>query len=304
MNVYEMLSRDNYLTVNKLLMKHIGISESILLSELCYRRQFLDRAGKLTEDGFFYATVEDIEEETTLNDYAQRKILDKLKDIGLVEVERRGLPAKRYIYIDEEALQFLINLITSNDAPVPENLENKTLKNSGQINNNINNNKSHVLSKDNTFDKGHSQSSARPETSHSGKLFSSEKSQTRKSSVQKTNSFITACQREAIKKEFSKEVLAELDKYFRMLAEMNCLLPSISISEQLSQLKKVSEDKQVLVINNTISRGWKSLQYEVKTVMENSRPSWDTAEPGTFQATPEEEKNGDWKKDIPEDHIF
>ena len=96
MNVYEMLSRDNYLTVNKLLMRHIGISESILLSELCYRRQFLDRSGKMTKDGFFYATVEDVEEETTLNDYAQRKILDKLKDMGLVEVERRGLPAKRY----------------------------------------------------------------------------------------------------------------------------------------------------------------------------------------------------------------
>lgn len=304
MNVYEMLSRDNYLTVNKLLMRHIGISESILLSELCYRRQFLDRSGKMTKDGFFYATVEDVEEETTLNDYAQRKILDKLKDMGLVEVERRGLPAKRYIYIDEEALQFLINSITSNDAPVPENLENKTLKNSGQINNNINNNKSHVLSKDNTFDKGHSQGSARPETTSSGKLFTSQKPKSRKSSVQKINSFISNCRREAFKKGFSDKVMAELDSYFRMLAEMNCLLPSISISEQLSQLKKVSEDKQVLVINNTISRGWKSLQYEVNTVMENSRPSWDTAEPGTFQATPEEEKNGDWKKDIPEDHIF
>ena len=67
MNVYELLSRDNYLTVNKLLMKAIGISESILLSELCYRRQYLARANKLTEDGFFYATVEDVEEEPSID---------------------------------------------------------------------------------------------------------------------------------------------------------------------------------------------------------------------------------------------
>lgn len=169
-------------------------------------------------------------------------------------------------------------------------------------NNNTNN--THVLSKDNTFDKGQPQRAA----ASSGKLFSSAKSTTTRSSVQKTNSFITSCQREAIKKEFSQEVLAELDKYFRMLAEMNCLLPSVSIAEQLSHLAKVPESKQSTVVKNTISRGWKSLQYEAEAI--SSGGSYrnssfvDTASPNTFTATPEEDKNGDWKKDIPDDHIF
>lgn len=141
----------------------------------------------------------------------------------------------------------------------------------------------------------------------SGKLFSSEKSPTRKSSVQKTNSFITTCQKEALKKQFSSEVLAELDKYFRMLAEMNCLLPSVSIEEQLKHLAKVPFFKQVEVVKNTISRGWKSLQYAAEEAIapRASRSSFtDTAAPNTFTATPEEEKNGDWKKQVPEDHIF
>jgi len=299
MNVYEVLSRNNYLTVNKLVMKSIGITESILLSELCYRRQFLARAGKLTEDGFFYATVEDVEEETTLSDYAQRKILDKLKDMGLVAVERRGLPAKRYICIHEEALQSLMDSITSADAPVPEDFKNKTPNSSALNNNNNLNNNTHVSSKDDTFDKGHSQSSA-----PSGKLFSSEKPKTRKSSVQKTNNFISACQKEAIKKEFSKEVLAELDKYFRMLAEMNCLLPAVSIAEQLAHLVKVPQDRQVTVVKNTISRGWKSLQYEADANLASTVPSWDTAAPDAFKAKTEEEKSRDWRKEVPEDHIF
>lgn len=173
-------------------------------------------------------------------------------------------------------------------------------------NNNYNN--TNILSKDNILDKGQSQGSARSETATSGKLFSSAKSTTRKSSVQKTNSFITSCQREAIKKEFSQEVLAELDKYFRMLAEMNCLLPSVSIAEQLSHLAKVPESKQAGVVKNTISRGWKSLQYEAEasTTGGSYRSSSfvDTASPNTFTATPEEDKNGDWKKEIPADHIF
>ena len=171
-------------------------------------------------------------------------------------------------------------------------------------NNTIDNN---TLSKDNVLNTRSTQNPPKPAQT-SGKLFSSEKSQTRKSSVQKTNSFITACQREAIKKEFSKEVLAALDKYFIMLAEMNTLLPSVSIEEQMTCLAKVPKHRQVAVVKNTIARGWKSLQYEADSVASgggSSRASFvDTASPNTFKATPEEEKNGDWKNDIPADQIF
>jgi hypothetical protein len=285
-------------------MKAIGISESILLSELCYRRQYLARANKLTEDGFFYATVEDVEEETTLNDYAQRKALEKLTKMGLVKVDRRGLPAKRYIRIDESALMALVNATTDANTTVLKNLENKSLKNSGQINNNITNNNTHTLSLDNVFDKGQSQSSARPTTQTSGKLFSSEKVKTKKSSVQKTNNFITACHREAIKKEFSTTVLNALDRYFIMLAEMNCLLPAVSIAQQLNYLTKLSEDKQLLVINTTISRGWKSLQYQAEEVISSIVPTWDTASPDAFKAKTEEQKLQNIFEGVPEDNIF
>lgn len=167
-------------------------------------------------------------------------------------------------------------------------------------NNNIYN--TNIVSKDTILD-----TAPTSPTHSSGKLFSSAKSTTRKSSVQKINTFITTCQRESVKKEFSKEVLAELDKYFRMLAEMNCLLPTVSITEQLTHLKKVPRTKQVDVVRNTVSRGWKSLQYAAEEAIVDKVPRGsfvDTASPNTFTAIPEEQKNGDWKKEIPEDHIF
>ncbi len=170
------------------------------------------------------------------------------------------------------------------------------------LNNNINNN-THTLSKDSVFETGPAPSTP-SKTPSSGKLFSSEKQVTRKSSVQKTNSFITACQREAFKKEFATPVIAVLDDYFRMLAEMNCLLPSMSIAEQLTWLKKVPEDKQIAVVKNTISRGWKSLQYEAEANIAGKVPSWDTADPNAFQAKTEEEKSRDWRENVPDDHIF
>ena len=170
------------------------------------------------------------------------------------------------------------------------------------LHNNIVYNNTNTISKDIVLDTAPTS----PKQS-SGKLFSSTKSTTRKSSIQKTNTFITSCQKEAIKKQFSKEVLAELDKYFIMLADMNCLLPTVSISEQLTHLARVSRTKQVEVVKNTVSRGWKSLQYIAEEVIAGkpSRSSFvDTASPNTFTAIPEEQKNGDWKKEIPEDHIF
>ena len=170
------------------------------------------------------------------------------------------------------------------------------------LNNNSNNN-THTLPKDNVFETGHPPSPS-PKPSSSGKLFSSAKPVTRKSSIQKTNNFITACQKEAFKKEFATPVIAVLDDYFRMLAELNCLLPAVSIAEQLSHLAKVPADKQVTVVKNTISRGWKSLQYEAEANIVGKVPSWDTADPNAFQAKTEEEKSRDWRQDVPDDHIF
>lgn len=172
-------------------------------------------------------------------------------------------------------------------------------------NNNIDNNSNTTtLSKDNVVDTGHTPSAPQPKTSPSGKLFSSSQPVAKKSSIQKTNNFITTCHREALKKEFPVAVLNELDKYFIMLAEMNCLLPSVSISEQLTWLKKVPGDKQVVVVKNTISRGWKSLQYQAEESIAGKAPSWDTADPNAFQAKTEEEKNQDWRDNVPQDHIF
>ena len=173
----------------------------------------------------------------------------------------------------------------------------ETLHYNDTIDNNTN-----TLSKDSVLNTGHTPNPPQNRAS-SGKLFSSSKSETRKSSVQKTNTFITTCQREAIKKEFPKEVLTELDKYFRMLAELNCLLPSVSIAEQLVHLAKVPQDRQVMVIRNTISRGWKSLQYEAESMC-GTVPSWDTADPNAFTAKTEEEKNRDWRSEVPDDRIF
>lgn len=247
------------------------------------------------------------------NETAIRSALKELKEFGYLVVEKRYSNQTKsghfeYIYnIYEEPVQVQQpeedGIGSADDTSSPDtgnpHLENIPLNKSKDQSNTT-----HVSSKDDTFDKGHSHSSARPATPVSGKLFSSKRNTAKNSLEQRTNRFITACQREAIKKEFPKEVLAVLDEYFLMLGELNCLLPSRSIAEQLTWLKKVSADRQVAVVKNTISRGWKSLQYEAEANIASAVPSWDTAAPDAFQAKTEEQKMRNPLEGVPEDRIF
>ena len=67
----------------------------------------------------------------------------------------------------------------------------------------------------------------------------------------------------------------------------------------------VSKADQVdAAVKQTVSRGWKSLQYASEELLSGSVPSWDTAAPDAFTAKTEEEKARNWRKDIPEDRIF
>jgi hypothetical protein len=119
--ITDLLRNDGFIIYNKNLAKNLGVNEAILYSELLSRWNYFKRRGQLTEDGFFFNTVKDLEDGTALSDYQQRRALNSLKEKGLIEMEVRGIPAKRYFRIVEDS-----ELITSYlmpPEPDPEKLE-------------------------------------------------------------------------------------------------------------------------------------------------------------------------------------
>jgi hypothetical protein len=102
MSTLKLLASNNFITVNKTLMISLGIDEAIMIGELASEYDCCKTKEQLDENGFFSSTVEKVEENTTLTKYKQKKALDKLQKLGIVEVQRKGLPAKRYIKINEE----------------------------------------------------------------------------------------------------------------------------------------------------------------------------------------------------------
>lgn len=96
----ELLRSSNYWTLNKTLVKKLGIETAFLLTNLIEAEHLMK-----TVDGWFFQTIEKLEDVSTLSRHKQESSIEKLKNIGIVQVEVKGLPAKRYFKIDENALK-------------------------------------------------------------------------------------------------------------------------------------------------------------------------------------------------------
>lgn len=149
--VIDLLRSDGSVVVNKNLARNIGLDCAVLYSELASKYKYFKSKGQLTEDGFFFNTVDNLQFDTCLSDFQQREGIKKLKKLGLVDNCVRGLPAKRFFKVvpdietlqkylqPQEIQQFSINSITSNKETKkqdPQKLQgNNTKPNNTKINN-------------------------------------------------------------------------------------------------------------------------------------------------------------------------
>lgn len=113
--ILELLRADGSIIINKALARNIGNDCAIMFSELISKYNYFKERGTTTNDDYFFNTIEDMQYDTNLTEYQQRKTIKKLVEFGLVETKVKGLPATRYFKICQEEsviAQFLKNLRT------------------------------------------------------------------------------------------------------------------------------------------------------------------------------------------------
>lgn len=116
MGLVSLIASNNYIVVNKQLARAFGLEEAVILGELASEMEYWQQRGEL-KDGYFYSTIENVKDSTTLSDKRQRSALNALKEAGIIDVKLAGLPAKRYIRINENQLaQILLNNSCENSA--------------------------------------------------------------------------------------------------------------------------------------------------------------------------------------------
>ena len=140
-----LLSSSAFIVLNKELARQVGLKEAILLADLISKEEYFISKGMT--DGWFFNTEANIEADTTLNPYHQRKCIKTLKTHQIIETKRMGIPAKQYFKINEQqVMQILNNLLVKDSTTINKNKEIRI------INNTISNRKNDFVFEVLTFD--------------------------------------------------------------------------------------------------------------------------------------------------------
>lgn len=99
----QLLMSSNYYTLNKQIVKELGIESAFLLTILIEASD-----GLADNEGWFYQTIEKIGELTGLGRHKQDKIIKELIDLKILEQKNKGVPCKRYFKINYEMIENLV----------------------------------------------------------------------------------------------------------------------------------------------------------------------------------------------------
>jgi hypothetical protein len=134
-----LLSSSAYLVVNKRLARQVGLKAVVLLADLISKENYFIENGTI-KDGWFFNTSKNIERDTTLTNYQQKKAIKKLEKIGFIQTELKGMPATLHFKILENKISTYLK--TSFKETSKQDLKKlKTNKNKEIIITNKNNNK-------------------------------------------------------------------------------------------------------------------------------------------------------------------
>lgn len=108
MDVTKLIASTGFITVNKALAKKFGLYEAIILGCLCSKYEYHKEHESLTHDMYFYNTIKNFEDETTLSESQQRKAIKHLEELNVISTKRakneKGDVVK-YFRINENVLK-------------------------------------------------------------------------------------------------------------------------------------------------------------------------------------------------------
>lgn len=141
----QLLMSSNYYTLNKHVVKTLGIEPAFLLTILIEASD-----GLADEEGWFYQTIEKIGELTGIGRHKQDKIIKDLIESKILEQKNKGVPCKRYFKINYEMIENLVfqkqqSSLSQNDKLDCKKETNLFVKNSQTSLSQNDNNKEHNI---------------------------------------------------------------------------------------------------------------------------------------------------------------
>lgn len=222
----DFLAAGNYIAVNRSLIKVFGLEGAVLIGELASEAKYWNDRDKL-EDGWFFSTIENVEEATGLSGYQQRKALSELTKAGVVETAQKGIPKKRYVRIH---FMELVNLV--ND---------KSLKNFTTVGEETSPLEDEKLDVNN---------------------YNEQPNQTTKKKVSKRPTAFDAIIAERTDNDKLREVIGE---FIRMRSRIGKPLTNYALTLRLNKLWRLgsTDDERIAIVEQSVGAGWQDF-YELK----------------------------------------
>lgn len=141
----QLLMSSNYYTLNKQVVKTLGIEPAFLLTILIEASD-----GLADDEGWFYQTIEKIGELAGIGRHKQDKIIKDLIESKILEQKNKGVPCKRYFKINYEIIENLVfqkqqTSLSQNDKLDCKKETNLFVKNSQTCLSQNDNNKEHNI---------------------------------------------------------------------------------------------------------------------------------------------------------------
>ena len=243
MDIIEYLANDNYVIVNKELIKVFGLKEAVLIGELCREYRYWKSLDKL-EDDMFYSSIDNIKDNIGLSAYEQRSAIQSLQNCGVLETELKGVPAKKYFKINQsQLLKILTSRCEKTSQQDVKKLHSRDIANK----NTENNNKSISKDIDTDFEFGYTK-----------------KSKTKKPTLyDKCVNLINDFTDDAILREM---LVKSLQMFLENSRESGKTLYTNHFKGKLNILKNLSDDnyEQRKIVKQALDNGWKSF-YALKS---------------------------------------
>lgn len=102
MKILEQLNPNNTISFSRPLAHALGLNEAVVYSALISKQAYYAQRGMLDGEGYFFSTVADLQESTTLSKRRQCAAIKALVNAGLIECKKRGMPARRYFRVIDQ----------------------------------------------------------------------------------------------------------------------------------------------------------------------------------------------------------
>ena len=103
--LFNVLSEDSFLTINGHILRSFEVDTALILALFIDYQSEVDNQQKENEERVYFSLTQvTIEEKLYMSSHKQLKAIKLLEKLGILHTQIKGLPSKKYYYIDEDAV--------------------------------------------------------------------------------------------------------------------------------------------------------------------------------------------------------